>query len=122
MLKHFVVLGIASVCLFAALQTASAQGRFGMSTEERVKMLKDSLSLNAAQVKKITSILTDADKERQDIFGQSGGDRDAMREKMMALRDSTDKKIEAELTKKQKQKYEEIKKQRQQRMRSFQGQ
>ena len=120
MTKRTMVAGIAVLLICGLFQTAAAQGRFRMTTEERVAMLKDSLSLNADQVKKITVILNDADKQRQEIFNSSD-DRDGMREKMMKIMEDTDAKIKKELNKTQTKKYDEMQERRRERMRQFRG-
>ncbi|HCA79340.1 MAG TPA: hypothetical protein DEP53_06350, partial [Bacteroidetes bacterium] len=74
--RRLLVLAVA-VFLTGLLQTAFAQ-RQGMgmrSPEEQVKALKDSLSLTDAQVKKVTKILGDAQKETQSKMGELQGDR-----------------------------------------------
>ena len=120
MLRRSIFFGLFLFIIAGLFQTAAAQGRFRMTTEERVAMLKDSLSLNADQVKKITVILNDADKQRQEIFNSSD-DRDGMREKMMKIMEDTDTKIKKELNKTQTKKYDEMQERRRERMRQFRG-
>jgi hypothetical protein len=102
--------------LFVITQTAAAQPRGRMSVKDRVAELKDCLSLTNNQVKKITVILDSADIQRKELFDQSDGDRDVMREKMISLMQETDVKIENLLTKEQKEKYSVMKKERRQQM------
>jgi Spy/CpxP family protein refolding chaperone len=115
--RRLLILTVA-VFITGLLQVASAQ-RQGMgmrSPEEQVKMLKDSLSLTADQVKKLTKIVDASQKETQSKMGEFQGDRDAMRAYMQMARAKSDSLIKAELTKDQVKKYEEIQKARQQRM------
>jgi len=119
--RRLLVLAVA-VFLTGLLQTAFAQ-RQGMgmrSPEEQVKALKDSLSLTDAQVKKVTKILGDAQKETQSKMGELQGDRDAMRAFFQTVRAKSDSLIKAELTGDQAKKYEKIQKERQQRMQNRQ--
>lgn len=87
-----------------------------MSTEERVATLKKQLTLTDEQTTKVTAILKESEKKREVAFDKSGDDREARRAQMTALLEETDTKIGALLTKEQKKKYEELKKERRQRM------
>lgn len=100
-----------------AIQIIAAQP-MRRTPEERVKQLKEQLTLTAKQEKEVLNIFKNADKKREEMFSemQDGGDRGAMREKMMKLNDEIDAKIEKLLTKDQQKKYEELKKERRQRM------
>jgi F0F1-type ATP synthase membrane subunit b/b' len=105
---------LVAVFVFSTL-TAQPMRR---TPEERVKQLKEQLSLDAKQEKKALEIFKESDTKREAMFNEmnANDDREAGREKMMKLFEETDKKIEKILTKDQKKKYEEIKKERQQRM------
>ena len=100
-----------------ALSTLIAQP-MRRTPEERVKQLKEQLSLDAKQEKQALEIFKENDKKREAMFSEmsANDDRDAAREKMMKMAEETDKKIEKILTKDQKKKYEEIKKERRERM------
>jgi periplasmic protein CpxP/Spy len=109
--------------LFAAVLLAGicttntmAQGMMRMTPEERVKQLKDSLSLTDKQAEQITNIFKEMGAKRQAVM-DSIDDRDARREAMMGLMAKTDEKIEALLTPEQKDKYEAMKKEREARFR-----
>ena len=93
---------------------ANAQ-RMQMTPEQRTQRLKDSLALSDDQVKGIVKIYEDVDKQRKDL----PGDRQKRMEVMRALMDSSDVKIEAILTAPQEEKYEAIKKQRQERQQNY---
>ncbi len=68
------------------------------------------LNLTEAQKKKVAEIQTAQRTEMRKLF--SGGNREAMREKMSALRAKTNKQIEAILTDEQKKKFKELQSQR----------
>lgn len=68
-----------------------------MSSEDRVKMMKDSLKLTDAQTTQILAILK-AGAAKRDSVRNAGGDRDAMRPIMM----DTNNKVQAILTDDQK--------------------
>ncbi|MBI2428025.1 MAG: hypothetical protein HYV29_04395 [Ignavibacteriales bacterium] len=87
-----------------------------MTTEERVANLKKELTLTDEQAAKVTAILKESEKKREAAFDKSGDDREARRAQMTALMEETDTKIAALLTKEQKKKYEELKKERRQRI------
>lgn len=99
------------MCLSAS---AVAQG-MRATPEQRTQRLKDSLSLNEKQVAKVLDIYKELDKKRQDLFSGAGEDRQAMMQAMRTLMDSSDAKIDRLLTPAQKTKFDELKKQRQQR-------
>jgi len=120
MARRFVVFGLFVVIISGFVNIAAAQGGFRMTTEERVAMLKDSLSLDSAQEVKITAILKEAEKQRQEIFNSSD-DRGAMRDKMMKSMEDTDAKIKKVLNNTQKKKYDGMQERRRQRMRQFRG-
>ena len=95
--------------------TAQPQRR---TPEERTKQLTEQLSLDKKQQAKVLEIYKENDKKREAMFSdmQGSGDRDAAREKMMKLLEETDKQIEKILTKDQKKKYDDLKKERTNRM------
>ncbi len=95
-------------------------GQPRMDPKERVKELKERLNLNDKQTKQIEDILIKQSEEMQAIFSSGGGDREAMRDKMMKLRDESNKKVEKVLNDKQKaeyKKYQEEMQARRQQMR-----
>ena len=109
------VLLAAMVFVAGLLQVACAQG-MRMTPEERAKQLKEQLSLNDEQTTAVTKIYTDAQKLMQEKMGDFQGDRDAMRKFFQANNAKSDSLIKALLTKDQVKKYEEIQKERMQRM------
>jgi Spy/CpxP family protein refolding chaperone len=86
--------------------------------EERTKQLTEQLTLDKKQQAQVLKVYTENDKKREAMFAdmQGSGDRDAAREKMMKLFEETDKQIEKILTKDQKKKYDDLKKERGNRM------
>ena len=86
-----------------------------MSVDERVKLLTEQLSLSKLQADSVRIIYQHADSLRTKLFESRQGDRTGMRESMRIIQDSADVKVEILLTKEQKEKFSEIRKQRQQR-------
>lgn len=94
--------------------------------ENQTKRLTDALSLNAEQITKVKAILTKNAEKRQKAFEKmkaSGAepDRDKMRENMKASAAQQDNEIKALLTAEQKVKYEQVIKEREERMKNWQG-
>jgi periplasmic protein CpxP/Spy len=103
------------ILFIACTVTLSAQPQ--QRGERMIQRLKDSLSLSQEQVTKIKAILDKQQEEGKKDWDANQGDRDAMRTLMMKRMEKSDVEIEKILTKEQKKKYQEIKKQRQDRMR-----
>lgn len=99
--------------LLVLTQAAFAQG-MRRSPEERAKQLKEQLSLDDEQTKKVTEIYSESQKTVMEKMQGAMGDRDAMREFMTKQTEKVDSLIGKLLTKEQVTKYEEVKKQRQQ--------
>ncbi|MEI7906042.1 MAG: hypothetical protein WCI84_01660 [Bacteroidota bacterium] len=97
-----------------------AQPRMGERGEKRgeaqVKRIKEKVGLTDEQTAKVKDILQKSREEARAEFENSDGDRDAMRESMKKRMEKTDADIVKLLTKVQKPKYEEYKKERQQEM------
>lgn len=119
--RRLFVLAIA-VFVTGLMQVAFAQGMGGgqgrgmRSPEEQAKMLKEQLSLTDEQTAKVAKIYDAQQKEMQAKMGDFQGDRDAMREYFTKARAKSDSLIKALLNKDQLKNYEEIQKERQQRM------
>jgi len=99
--------------LMVLTHAAIAQG-MRRSPEERAKQLKEQLSLNDDQTKKVTEIYTESQKTVMEKMQEGMGDREAMRGFMTKQTGKVDSLITKLLTKEQAAKYEEVKKQRQQ--------
>lgn len=115
-MKHIqTILLISLLTLIVGTTTSMAQG-MRMTPEERVKQLKDSLSLNDKQTEQITAIYKELGAQRQ-ALQDSIQDRSAMREAMRGLMAKSDEKVKAVLTTEQKEKFEAMIKAREARFR-----
>ncbi len=112
----FAIVFISFILNFAFAQQDRGRG-FGMYLER----LKQELNLTPEQVTKIQKILDSAQKQAEADREKYQGDREAMMKAMRERWEKIDKEIEAVLTKEQKKKYEQIKKERQERMREWRG-
>jgi protein CpxP len=113
----FVAPLLAGVALYAQGQGMGMRGRRGpMSVDDRMKQMTKQLDLSADQQAKIKPILEDQQKQMMDMRNSSTGDRQAMREKMVQMRQNTRNQIRALLNDKQKETYDKLEQQRQQRM------
>lgn len=90
--------------VFAPALVAQAGGRMGNPQEmqaRQLEILTTRLSLTPQQIEQVKPLLAKQSEEQQALFQSSGGpqgDRSAMRTQMQALRESTDKQLEALLT------------------------
>jgi len=101
------IIGIA--ILFSTLaQTQPKAKPQRMSTEDRVKILKDSLKLNDEQSVKITKILEDQREEMTTAMNENRDNRDAMQTARKEIMKKSDEQIKAVLTEDQAKKYDEI--------------
>jgi Spy/CpxP family protein refolding chaperone len=92
-------------------------GRGPMSPDDRLKQMTSDLNLTADQQAKIKPILADQQKKMDDARNDnSGGDWQAMRQKMDQIRTDTDQKIRVLLDDNQKTKFDQEEQQREQRM------
>jgi hypothetical protein len=105
--KSMLLVGILSVIVVGGL-IAQPQQRMRMSPEDRVKALKDSLSLDSTQVAKVLAIYKWQQDEGAKLREASQGDFASMRTAMTDLNTKTDDKIKGVLTDAQKKKYEEM--------------
>jgi periplasmic protein CpxP/Spy len=112
-----IIIGLVLVIGIAILFSSFVQAQpMRMSTEERVKMLKDSLKLNDEQAAKITVVLDQQSTEMRAAFENYSDNRDSMRTAMQEIRNKYDKKITVVLTKDQAKKYDVMQKERLARM------
>jgi len=84
------------------------------SVDERLAQMTEQLQLTEEQVAKVRPILEKQDRQRQELFQTSGGDRETMRAEMRKLIEEGDQELSGVLTEQQMKKHVE---QRQQRMR-----
>ena len=97
-------------------------GRGGqMSPDQRLKRMTKELNLTADEQAKIKPILVDEQKKMQDLMNDSSNDRQAMRAKMMQLRKDTNDQIRALLDDKQKETFDKLEAERQERMHNRRG-
>ena len=84
----------------------------------RLQTMQKELDLTDAQMKEVEKIFQDSRDKFMQIRDQAQGDRSKMREMMFEMRKENDKKIEALLTDEQKEKFEEYKAERDERMKN----
>ncbi|MEL7587720.1 MAG: hypothetical protein AAGU19_13475 [Prolixibacteraceae bacterium] len=140
-MKRILLIGILVLSIFSLAQAqrntgqrpskSGDQQQRGMMdpvqrVERQTERLTEALSLNADQVTKVKAILTKNAEKRQKDFEKmraSGAepDRDKMRENMKAANTQQDNEIKALLTAEQKVKYEQVIKEREERMKNWQG-
>ena len=92
-----------------------------MSPDEQLKRMTKDFNLTADQQAKIKPILVDARKKMEDVRNDSSGDRQAMRQKMMQIRQDTNDQVRALLDDKQKEKFDKQEQERKDRMQNRQG-
>ena len=97
-------------------------GRRGpMSPDDQLKRMTKDFDLTADQQAKIKPILVDAQKKMEDVRNDSSGDRQAMRQKMMQIRQDTNDQVRALLDDKQKEKFDKQQQERQDRPQNRRG-
>ena len=99
---------LAMAMLLPGITLAQPQ-QMRMTPEERALQLKERLSLDEAQTKKVTEILRETQNEMMEVMEEFQDDRDAMRAVMREVSQKSDKKIEALLTDDQKIEYNDPK-------------
>jgi Spy/CpxP family protein refolding chaperone len=117
--RRIFVLVILTFTLFLSSYVFSQERGRGFG--DFLERLKTELKLTPEQTAKIQKILDDAQKQAEIDRQKHQGDREAMMKAMRERWEKIDKEIEAVLTKEQKKKYEQIKKERQERMREWRG-
>jgi Spy/CpxP family protein refolding chaperone len=117
--RRIFVLVILTFTLFLSSYVFSQERGRGFG--DFLERLKTELKLTPEQTAKIQKILDDAQKQAEIDRQKYQGDREAMMKAMRERWEKIDKEIEAVLTKEQKKKYEQIKKERQERMREWRG-
>ncbi len=88
----------------------------GNRVEMQLKKIQEKVVLTSEQTAKVKNLLEKAQEEIRAQFENSDGDRQARREAMMKQMEKTDSSIVKILTKEQKPKYDEYKKERQKEM------
>ena len=92
-----------------------------MTPDEQLKHMTKNFNLTADQQSKIKPILVDARKKMDDARSDSSGDRQAMRQKMMQIRQDTNEQFRAQLDDKQKEKFDKEEQVREGRMQNRRG-
>jgi len=92
-----------------------------MSPDARLKRMTKELNLTADEQAKIKPILEDEQKKMMDIRNDSSLDRQTMRDKMMQLQKGASDQIRAQLDEKQKETFDKLQQEREERMRSRRG-
>jgi len=96
--------------LGTTVSIAQDRGQRNFDPEEMAKRqtenLKDALDLNKDQEKKVYELTLKAGKEMTKMREEAAGDREAMREKMMEMREKQNKEMKKILTDSQWTKYE----------------
>jgi Spy/CpxP family protein refolding chaperone len=92
-----------------------------MSPDEQLKRMTKDLDLTSDEQSKIKPILVDEQKQMEDLRNNSGGDRQAMRQKMMQIRQDHRDQLRAVLDDKQKEKFDKQEQQREERMQGRRG-
>lgn len=121
--RRSMLLSAAGVAVVPALFAQRSGGRGGrgrmMDPEAQLKMYTERLKLSADQQEKVKKLLEEqgaAFRKLRDEARQ-GGDRSAMREKMMKLREDSDKQMSEILSKEQADEYKKMMEERRSRMR-----
>jgi Spy/CpxP family protein refolding chaperone len=92
-----------------------------MSPNEELKRMTKEFQLTADQQSKIKPILVDEQKKIEDLRSDSTADRETMRGKMMQIRQGTYDQVRALLDDKQKESFDKLEKERQERMQNRRG-
>ena len=97
-------------------------GRRGpMSPDDQLKRMTKDFNLTDDQQSKIKPILVDEQKKMDDLRSDSSADRQTMRGKMMQIRQDTNDQVHALLDDKQKESFDKLEKERQERMQNRRG-
>ncbi len=107
---------IVTAILLSILMCALAAQPRGNRVDNQVKRLQEKVGLTDDQAAKVRTILQKAQESMRAEFEKSDADRDARREAMRKRTEQTDAEIEKLLTKDQKTKFAEFKKERQKEM------
>ena len=127
---HWCFLVLPAAAMFAAIVPAAARqgggygggGRRGpMSPDEQLKRMTKDLDLTADEQAKIKPILVDEQKKMEDLRNDSSGDRQAMRQKVMQIRQDGNGPVRALLDDKQKEKFDKLEQRREDRMQNHRG-
>lgn len=104
-----------AAALFLLVNITSAQQMMRRSPKERAQNLKEQLSLNDDQTKKVEKIFAEQDSTLREKIDNSSAGRGEAREFMRETMDKADKEIMKLLDENQKEAYEKIRQERMQR-------
>lgn len=110
------VLLIGFILVTALAPAQQRMGDRGGRDEEQVKRMKEKIGLTDDQAAKVKEILKKAREEARAAFEQNNSDRDTRRNAMLKRVEKSDAEIMTLLTKEQKIKFEDFKKERQKEM------
>ena len=99
--------GLIAFSNMASAQDAK-QGKRGPSVEERMTRMTEELKLTSEQQPKVKAALEDANKQRQELRGDSSLSREDRRAKMTTINEATSKKLKEILKPDQFEKYEKM--------------
>lgn len=103
---------VALIALGLSAAPAVAQqgqgGRRMMNADERLAQLTEQLDLTDDQAKQMKPIIDEQTKKQQEIFDNSGGDRETMRAEMTKLWEETQASYAEVLTEEQMKQYQEM--------------
>lgn len=111
-------LGLLLMVVVFSATISMAQNRGGQKldpkerAEQEVKKLTEKLDLSTEQGKKVYDVLLKGNNEMTEMRKAGGGDRDAMREKMMKLRSEQNAEMKKILSEAQLAKYEKYQEER----------
>lgn len=112
-MKNVIVLS--SLVFFIVSLVAIAQPRF--TPQERVKMLKEKLSLTEEQSAKVEKIITKSDEDLKNLRASGTQDREEFRK----IRENSNQEINQVLNKEQKIKFKKMQEERKNRSRNMMG-
>jgi len=110
------------VCLVVVTMAQAPQGRQGRQfnpedmAKRQTEQMTEDLNLNEQQVEKVSALNKKYAEKMRDAFQNTDGNREQMREKMQTQRTEKEAELKEILTDEQFKKYQEIEKERMQRM------
>ena len=103
--------GLVACSTLANAQDNAPKKKRGMSIEQQMERLTETLTLTDEQKPKVKAVLEKSSKKRQEIMSDSTIDRSQMREKMQPITEEQNKKMKEILTAEQFKKYQDMRQQ-----------
>ncbi|WP_155318857.1 Spy/CpxP family protein refolding chaperone [Desulfosarcina alkanivorans] len=105
---------VVTITILMVTDAISFDGRRGPDPERMLSRLQDELALSDEQVQQMRPILEEQMATRRSLFQEveGRGDRSAMREKMIRLRQEADRQLESILTPEQLEAFREMRRQK----------